>query len=124
MTAFWLRLFLIPYLLTLVIEELAALIWGYRKWKDLATVWWVNTVTNPLVTLIRYLLTQNVHSSDARTWILIAVEVLVVLAEWLLFRRFLSKGSHHFLFSLSLNAASYGAGLLLPVILPLLMSRN
>ena len=119
---FWLRLFGIPYLLTLVVEELAALIWGYRKGKDLATVWWVNTVTNPLVTLIRYLLTQHVHSSDARTWILIAVEVLVVLAEWLLFRRFLSKGKHFFLFSLSLNAASYGAGLLLPSILGLLVA--
>ena len=121
MISFWLRLFLIPYVLTLVIEELATLIWGYRSGKDLATVWWVNTVTNPLVTLIRYLLTQNVHSSEARTWIMIAVEILVVLAEWRLFQRFLSKGKHFFLFSLSLNAASYGAGLLLPVILQLLV---
>ena len=117
---FWLRLFMIPYLLTLVIEELAALIWGYRKGKDLLTVWWVNTVTNPLVTLIRYLLTQHLHSANTRTWILIAVEILVVLAEWRLFRRFLGKGNHYFLFSLSLNAASFGAGLLLPVILKLL----
>ena len=118
---FWLRLFLVPYLLTLIVEEAAALLWGYRSGKDLLTVLWVNTITNPLVTLLRYLSAQFLPSLEMRTEILIVAEILVVLSEWLLFRSFLSKGKHFFWFSLCLNAASYGAGLWLdPIALRLL----
>ena len=114
---FWLRMFLFPYLITIVIEEAAALLWGYRSGKDLLTVLWINTVTNPLVTLLRYLSAQFLPSQGMRTAILIAAEILVVLSEWLLFRKFLSKGKHFFWFSLCLNAASYAAGLwLLPLV--------
>ena len=120
-TMFWLRLFLVPYLLTLIVEEAAALLWGYRSGKDLLTVLWVNTITNPLVTLLRYLSAQFLSSLEMRTGILIVAEILVVLSEWLLFRSFLSKGKHFFWFSLCLNAASYGAGLWLgPIALRLL----
>ncbi|MBR3401267.1 MAG: hypothetical protein IKG67_03390 [Parasporobacterium sp.] len=117
---FWLRLFLVPYLLTLIVEEAVALLWGYRSGKDLLTVLWINTVTNPLVTLLRYLSAQFLPSQEMRMGILIAAEILVVLAEWLLFRKFLSKGKYFFWFSLCCNAASYGAGLWLgPLLLRL-----
>ena len=116
---FLLRMFLIPYILTVLTEEIAALIWGYRSVKDLLTVLWINTVTNLSVTALRYGSNQLFHSQTASILTLIVLELAVLLCEWRLFRRFLSKGLYFFLFSLIMNAASYGAGYLLPVIMPL-----
>ena len=115
------RMFVISYLLTVVVEEIAALIWGYRKAKDLLTVLWINTVTNPVAVGLRFLSAQFVPSQIWRTMIILVVELGVVLAEWRLFRRFLSKGKYPFFFSLTLNAASYGSGYLIPLLLPLIM---
>ena len=114
---FVLRLFLIPLLLTILVEEIIALIWGYRSRRDLLVVFLVNLVTNPAVTALRYLAGQYLPAPIHRTLILIFLEILVLLAEWFLFRRFLSKGRHFFLFSLTMNAASFAAGFLLPVIM-------
>lgn len=114
---FLLKLFLYPWLATLAAELIVALLWGYRKGKDILTVLWINTITNPLVTLIRYLSAQYLPSRNLQTVILIVAEILVVLAEWRLFRRFMSKGRRFFVFSLTMNAASFGLGLLLPSII-------
>ena len=117
---FYLRLFLIPWFATLIIEEIVSLIWGHRTIKDVLTVVWINTITNPLVTLIRYVCAQQIPSQGIRILILVAAEILVVLAEWRLFRKFMSEGRYFFLFSVVMNAASYGFGLLVPSILILL----
>ena len=80
-------------------------------------VFLVNTLTNPVVTALRYLSGQTVPSEALRTVILVVLEIAVLLSEWKLFEKFLSKGRHFFLFSLLLNAASFGAGLLVPLLL-------
>ena len=114
---FLLRLFLIPYLLTLFVEEIIALLWGYRNPRDLLVILLVNTLTNPAVTALRYLSGQMVPSVAWRTVILAVLEIAVLFSEWRLFRRFFRKGRYLFLFSLILNGASFGAGFLVPVLL-------
>ena len=111
-----LRMLVTSWLVTVIVEEAIAAIWGCRG-KDLLTVLWVNTVTNPAVTGLRLLMNQTVPSSAARTVLLIIIEAAVLIAEWRLFRYFISGRRNYFLFSLSLNAASYGAGLLMPAIM-------
>lgn len=111
------RMFFIPWLVTVVVEETAAIIWKSRSLREILTVLWVNTVTNPAVTLIRLLLNRNVPEPGTRTAVIILAEIIVVLAEWALFRRFMEKSRNYFLFSVVLNAASYAAGLALPVII-------
>lgn len=117
---FWVRLFMIPWALTVVVEEAGALIWGYRKPRDLWTVFWINTLTNPAVTALRYLCNQSPALFEQRTYVLVILELAVLFGEWALYRHFLSKGKYFFLLSLTLNAASFGAGLLLPVVLSVL----
>ena len=114
---FLLRMFGISFLLTVAVEEAGALAWGIRKVRDLLTILWINAVTNPAIVALRYLSNQTISSQTCRTLILLMLEVLVVLSEWLLFRHFLIRNRHSFLMSVTLNAASYGAGLLFPVIL-------
>ena len=117
---FWIRLFAIPLLLTVVVEEIGALLWGARSLQDLLAILWINVITNLPVTALRYLSGQILPAPGWRTAIVILLELMVIWAEWKLFRRFLHSNRHSFLTSVTLNAASYGAGLLLPVILALL----
>ena len=117
MTAMYIfRLFFIPWLVTIAVEETAAVIWKCRSARELLTVLIVNTVTNPAVTLVRLALNRNVPDPGIRKAAVIVIEVIVVLAEWLLFRKFMERKRNYFLFSIVLNGLSYGAGLLLPVI--------
>ena len=107
---------LIPLGLTVIIEEIVALIWGLRTGKELLTVLWVNAVTNSLVTLIRYFSNQWIHFEGSGVITIIVLELAVLIAEWRLFKKFIPRLSYPFIFSLIMNAASYGAGLMLPVI--------
>ncbi|MBQ9030531.1 MAG: hypothetical protein IJ106_03645 [Parasporobacterium sp.] len=117
---FYVRLFLIPYLATVLAEEFISLLWGYRSRKQILTVLWVNALTNLPVTALRYLSGQWIGSGTLRTGILIFLEAAVVLAEWCLFKKHMGKGQYFLLFSLVMNAGSFGAGLLIPVILQLI----
>ena len=114
------RMFLYSWLLTIIIEEAAAIIWGCRSVREILTVLWINTVTNPAAVGIRLLSNRYFPEQWMRTLTMIVVEITVVLSEWRLFRRFMNRGRNYFLFSVILNAASFGAGLLLPIILRIL----
>lgn len=114
---FLIRMLLYPLGLTIIIEEIAAIIWGCRKIRELAAVLWINAVTNPLVTLLRYFSNQQIHFEGASVVTIVVLELAVLIAEWRLFKKFLPRLSHPFVFSLTLNAASYAGGLLLPVFL-------
>jgi len=121
---FW-RFFLIPYLVTILVEMILSILWGYRTRRDLLTIFLVNTLTNPLVSALRYLSGQMVPSAALRTVILIVLEIAVLLSEWKLFQKFLSKGSRSglFLFAFVINAASFGAGFLVPLWFQLFKTR-
>ena len=109
--------------LTIITEEIAALIWGLRTAKDLVTVLWINVVTNSLVTLLRYCSNQWIHFEGSGTVTIIVLELAVLIAEWRLFKKFLPRIHYPFIFSLTMNAASYAAGLLMPVILQIMAGR-
>lgn len=125
--------FLSPYLgaliLTLIIEEsLCWLILRSKPWLKFTCL--VNLFTNPLVNFVYtviYLELAKQNCSSIAPWLLLLLEVAVWLVEAWLFYRFgntmENQKSRHansvstiykaMLFSLILNAVSYGTGLLL-----------
>ena len=110
------RMFLISWLVTVIVEEAVSLILGCRSIRDILTVLWINTVTNPAAVGIRLLSSRYFPEQWMRMMTVIAVEAAVVLSEWGLMRKFMKTRKNFFLLSIILNAASYGAGLLLPLI--------
>ncbi len=103
---------IIPYVITLFLELILAWILGIRKKRDLLTVVLVNTLTNPLLNLILLYLAASFPYSTYQ-WAVPLMELLIWMAEGLLFRKFLKKLRHPFLFSACLNAVSFfGGGLL------------
>ena len=105
------------WLITVIVEETAAVIWGGRSLREILTVLWINTVTNPAAVGLRLVTARNFPEQWMRTAAVAVIEIAVVLTEWRMFRRFMVRRRNYFLFAVVLNAASYGAGLLLPVIM-------
>ena len=98
-------------LLTLLLEEGFALIWGLRARRELCLVALVNCLTNPPAVLL---------SRSAGLWlnwpdwaVVLPIEAAVVLVEWLCYRRGSEQLRRPFLFALLCNAFSYGVGCLL-----------
>ena len=97
--------------LTVAIEGITALLWGLRGRRELTLTVLVNCLTNPAAVLLRWVSLGLWHWSGP--WPLLALEAAVVLAEWRCYRAFSRKLRRPLLFSLTANAASFGAGCLL-----------
>ena len=112
MTAELLRSLLLSLALTLVFELCGAFLLGVRNKKDFLLLFLVNVVTNPplVLTLDLWYLSRGMPP-----WYLIgALELTAVAAEWLLLRRRLVyKRIAPLLLSILLNAISFSGGLLL-----------
>ena len=106
---------MLSLLLTLVFELAAAEIWGVCKRHDVMLLICANVVTNPAAVTLSYLFGRTFTVSRF-VWQL-PIETLVVIAEWLIYRKYGECIKYPFAFSLSSNAFSYGAGLILPMIL-------
>jgi len=105
--------YLLTLLLTLVIEVLVALVFGYRNKFALLSIIFVNLITNPL---LNYILWLNTSSAFFTTIItnLILLEILVVLAEWLLLVFALRRSFKPLLLlSSAMNFVSFSVGLVL-----------
>lgn len=105
--------YLIALLLTIAIEIIVAIFFGFRKKSEIATIIFINLITNPL---LNYLLFINGYFgiSTINTMTIIFLEVLVVLVEWLLLRFTLEQNSKKlFTLSLAMNFCSYIAGVLI-----------
>ena len=105
--------------LTLMAELLVAWVLGIRTRGDLGVVAAVNAVTNPLVVFCACLTSffwspqSLVHQGTE-----LLAEVMAVIAEALLYRRFLAKRKPGpWMLSLLLNGASYGLGLALSLVI-------
>ena len=97
-------------LITLIAECGCALLLGVRDRLDLINVALVNVMTNPPVVACMFL-TGFFFGSRVRTPVEIGLEVLVVLAEGFVYSKVLKyKKIPALLLSLLLNAASYGIG--------------
>ena len=113
MPAFYLEMFGVSLVLTLVIEIGLAAAFQVRG-KSLLIVVLVNTLTNPLAVLISYYFNLG--------WIgKLILEVIVVVIEGLIYYIFGKRSGFEikrpFLVSLVLNAVSFGAGVLFSFII-------
>ena len=94
--------------LTLVLEELFALLWGLRGRRELTVVALVNVLTNPPVVFLHHsavgLLGWNAAVVTA------VLETAAVLVEWRCYRLCSQQLRRPFLFALLANALSYGTG--------------
>ena len=94
--------------LTLVLEELFALLWGLRGRRELTVVALVNVLTNPPVVLLYH---TAVGLWGWPTAVVMAVlETAAVLVEWRCYRLCSQQLRRPFLFALLANLFSYGAG--------------
>ena len=94
--------------LTLVLEELFALLWGLRGRRELTVVALVNVLTNPPVVFLHHtavgLLGWNAAVVTA------VLETAAVLVEWRCYRLCSDQLQRPLLFALLANLFSYGAG--------------
>ena len=105
--------YLVALLLTIAIETVVATFFGYRKKLEIATIIFINLITNPL---LNYLLLINGYFKIAQinTTAILFLEIVIVLVEWLLLRFTLQQNSKKiFALSLVMNFCSYIAGVLI-----------
>ncbi len=98
---------LLSLLITLIIEIPIA----YLNKISVKYALMVNVVTNPMAVIIYY---WSIYLQFNSTVTIILIEILVVLAEWLLYKNLHKKP---FLLSVIINAISFGIGFLLQLIL-------
>lgn len=102
--------YLIAILLTIAIEIIVALFFGYRKKIEIVTFIFINLITNPL---LNYFLFINNYFTlvHINTIIILFLEIIVVFIEWLLLMFALQQNSKK-LFALSaiMNFFSYVVG--------------
>lgn len=103
--------------LTLIIEVPLAFALGVRKFRDIETVIYTNCISNPLVITIFFLMLHFQVAYAIMNCAIIAMEILAVLCEGLVYRKHLPRGKlSPFALSLILNAASFGFGIVLDLL--------
>lgn len=106
--------FLIPLALTIVVETLVGVCFGMSKEGQRALLL-INAVTNPTLCLLLYFYRLLLPWGDA--YALALLEAAVVIGEWQLLKALCGAKRRYFPISLACNAASFGAGLLISLIL-------
>ena len=101
---------LFALLFTIIIELVVALLFGWRDRRSIRTIILAQIATNPLAVFCAYLLFFYAPSVAIEAQI--PIEILVILAEWRIYRRYCPAMPHPFVFSLAANAASYITGLI------------
>ena len=94
--------------LTLVLEELFALLWGLRGRRELTVVALVNVLTNPPVVLLCHT-AVGLWGWPAAV-VTAVLETAAVLVEWRCYRLCSDQLQRPLLFALLANLFSYGAG--------------
>ncbi|HWQ58043.1 MAG TPA: hypothetical protein VN540_03410 [Clostridia bacterium] len=106
--------FLVPLALTVLIEGLVGAAFRMKK-EEQRALFLVNLVTNPSVCLLLYFYRLLVPWGDA--FAIALLECAVVLVEWRLLKALCGGGRRWLAVSLACNAASFGAGALISLIL-------
>jgi hypothetical protein len=103
--------YLVALLLTILIEVLVALIFGFRSKKEILSVILVNLITEPLLNY--FLLINSLFSLVAvNIQFLLLLETIVILTEWRLLVYTLQRNSKRLLvLSLIMNLTSFAIGL-------------
>lgn len=109
----WPLSLVLALLLTEAIELPICLLWGMRG-RDLIFVLLANLLTNPIVNVLYAL--ASLYTPIPRVVSIAALEIAAVVTEWLIYCS-ATDAKRPFLVSLTANAASYGAGLLIAAFL-------
>lgn len=109
----WPLSLVLALLLTEAVELPVCLLWGMRG-RDLVFVLLANLLTNPLVNVLYAL--AYLYTPIPRAVSIAVLEIAAVLTEWIVYRS-ATGAKRPFLVSLTANAASYGAGLLITAFL-------
>lgn len=104
----------ISLLLTLLFEELFALAWGLRGWRELTIVALVNCLTNPAVVLL-YHLAVGMWTMNA-LFVTIVLEVAAVVVEWRYYCSCSNQLKRPFLFAFLANVSSYSLGCIIQLL--------
>ena len=102
---------ILPLCITLVVETGVACVWGHNKPSELGILALINIITNLSLNAVLLVLRLYLPAQKINICIYLA-EVIIWLAEACLIRRFLERCRHPFWLSLTANAASYFAGLM------------
>lgn len=103
--------FLVPLLLTIIIETLVAILLGNRRMGFLTAFVCVNIMTNPL---LNYVIMVLKYFKAYNILILVIMEIIVVICEWkALSYAFRKRDKSLLKLSILSNAASFGVGLTL-----------
>ena len=98
-------------LLTVVMEESAALVVGVRKGFDLAVILFTNTLTNPIAVFSD--MSLQAYTSIPRPVYVVIIELAVFITEALIYKKLLfTKKPSPLVLSLILNGVSFVAGML------------
>ena len=96
--------------LTIIIELLAAIIFGVRNQKDIINIMLVNILTNPIVVSLPILIYMNFGYLYYRI-AFYSLEILAVIIEgFVYYKVFNYRRINPFLLALILNLFSYGIG--------------
>ena len=104
-------LFLRPLLRTVLIEGIAAWLFGIRNRRDLMLIVLVNAFTNPLLHLLAREFRTVIFGKAASVLVLAVLELLVVFTEGWIYQKG-SEMSHPYRISIILNMCSLTGGLL------------
>ena len=108
MSAMLLTSLAISLVLTLALEAVFFLLIGKRDKKDLLLLLLVNVITNPIVVLSFWL--AALYANWNARLILIPLELFAVLAEGYYYKKHGRHFRRPYLFSLTANMISFGAG--------------
>jgi len=97
--------------LTVLFEVGFFFIVGKRNRKDLLLVVLVNTLTNPIVVLLYWIMSYNTNWNT--TLVIAPLEVFAVLTEGFIYGRYAKSIKRPFLFSLGANTFSFTLGLII-----------
>lgn len=104
-------------IITILIETVIALLFGFRKKKQILLIFGVNTLTQILLNLV-----LNTTPCDSVDWVYLYVflEIIIFVLEAVLYCKFMKKLSdkqrknrYYILYALIANAVSFGAGVLI-----------
>ncbi len=109
---------ILSLILTVIIEVILSFLIGLKAESDIEAVILINCVTNPIVVgtvNAVYIISKNLI---ARNVVLAILEIIVIFAEGILFKKNLKNLKiNPLLYSLYLNGLSFGIGLILNFII-------
>lgn len=104
---------IISLLLTLIIELITSLVLGIRNKEDIQVVIWANVLTNPIVVYLANCI-KLLNNAPAYNVLVIIMEILVVVVEAIIYKKFLNyKGKSPLLISSINNIVSFLSGIVI-----------